>query len=397
MQVKRSWVMGTASVALVGVLLAWAFAPRPTEVETATVSRGVFEQSIEEDGRTRLKQRYTVSAPIAAQVTRITLREGDPVQAGDTVATLQPVMSSMVDERSRSEALSRMEAARARVGIAQSGLERAGISLQDAWQEMLRNRQLADQGFVAASRLETSRLAVAAAVHGMQAAAAEREVAVHEQAVADAALQPPVTGASGQRQLTLRSPVGGVVLRVAQLNAATVPAGAALLDLGDPAHMEVLCELLTVDAAQVAVGHEVVVERWGGPAVQGRVRRVEPAAFTKVSALGVEEQRVNVLIDVLDPPAAWQSVGDGFRVGVRIISRRVDAAVLVPVGALFPHGDGFAVYLLEGQRSRLQPLKLWERNATVAWVQEGLSPGQSVVVYPPAQLSGGDAVRVRTP
>lgn len=178
---------------------------------------------------------------------------------------------------------------------------------------------------------------------------------------------------------------------------ATIAAGAALLDIGDPARMEVVCELLTLDAVQAQPGRRAVIERWGGPPVEAQVRRVEPAAFTKVSALGIEEQRVNVLIDIATPPEAWRTLGDGFRVGVRIITTRVEQAVLVPTGALFPHGEGMAVYRLDGRRARLQAVDVAARNATLAWVRKGLAPGQIVVVYPPAVLADGRRVRVRAP
>jgi HlyD family secretion protein len=188
-----------------------------------------------------------------------------------------------------------------------------------------------------------------------------------------------------------------VVLRVVQASEANVPAGAALLEVGDPQRMEVLSELLTTDAVQAQPGRRVVIERWGGPAVEGRVRRVEPAAFTKVSALGIEEQRVNVLIDVTTPPQAWQAMGDGFRVGVRIVTTSVEQAVVVPVGALFPHGQGMGLYKLDGRRVRLQAVEVAARNGTQAWVRSGLTPGESVVVYPPAALADGSRVKVRAP
>ena len=225
---------------------------------------------------------------------------------------------------------------------------------------------------------------------------ADREVAVHEQAQAAAVLQ-PVTSGGKRGALALLSPVGGVVLRVVQPNEATLAAGAALLEVGDPSRMEVVSELLTTDAVQAQPGRRVVIERWGGPPVEGQVRRVEPAAFTKVSALGIEEQRVNAVIDLTAPPQTWRALGDGFRVGVRIVTASVEQAVLVPVGALFPHGQGMAVYKLDSKRVRLQPVEVAARNGSDAWVRSGLAPGEAVVVYPPAALADGRRVRVRAP
>ncbi len=393
---KTTWLWIAAGVAVLAAL-AWAFSPRPVEVETATVKQGHFEQSIEEDGRTRLKDRYTVSAPVAARVARIVLREGDRVAAGDVVAVLTPVMSAMVDERSTREATARLKAAAAGVERASAREARARISLQEAQLEKERTEKLAGEGFLSASRLDAVRLALAGARRELQVADAEREMALQEKAQAAAALQPVAAGSSNTRPLSVRSPVSGVVLRVPQPSEGTIAAGAALLDIGDPLRMEVISELLTTDAVQATAGRRVVIERWGGPPVEGVVRRVEPAAFTKVSALGVEEQRVNVLIDVNNPPEAWRSMGDGFRVSVRIVTASVEQAVLAPLGALFPHGKGMAAYWLDGRYARLQPVEVGARNNNEAWLRNGLTPGQTVIVYPPSTIRDGRKVHVRTP
>ncbi|MDP3412928.1 MAG: HlyD family efflux transporter periplasmic adaptor subunit [Polaromonas sp.] len=393
---KTTWLWLAAGVAVLAAL-AWAFSPRPVEVETAAVKQGHFEQSIEEDGRTRLKDRYTVSAPVAARVARRVLREGDSVAAGDVVAVLTPVMSSMVDERSAREATARLKAAAAGVERALARMARARISLQEAQLEKERTEKLAGEGFLSASKLDAARLAQSAARREQEVADAEREIAVQEKAQAAAALQPAAAGSSSTRPLSVRSPVSGVVLRVPQPSEATLAAGAALLDIGDPRRMEVISELLTTDAVQATSGRRVVIERWGGPPVEGVVRRVEPAAFTKVSALGIEEQRVNVLIDISSPPGAWRAMGDGFRVSVRIVTVSVEQAVLAPLGALFPHGKGMAVYRLDGRYARLQPVEVGARNNNEAWLRSGLTEGQTVIVYPPAAIRDGSKVRVRTP
>ncbi|MEO7159439.1 MAG: efflux RND transporter periplasmic adaptor subunit [Polaromonas sp.] len=393
---KTTWTLIAAAAAAVAALV-WAFSPRAIEVETATVTQGRFEQFIEEDGRTRLKDRYTISAPVAARLSRMTLREGDQVSAGDTVAILTPLMSPMVDERSRREAEARLKAATAGVERATARVQRADVSLQEAGLELQRTGQLAEKGFVSPSRLDTTRLAVTASRRELDIAHAEREVARQEQAQASTALMPATASAKATRPFAVQSPVSGVVLRVPLPSEATIAAGAALLDIGDPARMEVVSELLTADAVQARPGYRAVIERWGGPPVEGRVSRVEPAAFTKVSALGIEEQRVKVLIDITDPPKAWRTMGDGFRVGVRIVTTSTESAVQVPVGALFPQDDGMAVYRLDGRQARLQTVEVAARNATAAWIRKGLAPGQVVVLYPPAGLADGRKVRVRAP
>jgi HlyD family secretion protein len=393
---KSTWGWIAAGVAATAAL-AWAFSPRPIEVEIAHVKPGRFEQAIEEDGRTRLKERYTVSAPVAARVARSTLREGDSVAAGDIVAVLTPAMSSMVDERSAREAAARLKAASAGIERASARVERAKVALEEAQLEMQRNERLAGDGFVSPARLDSARLGLAGMRRELEAARADREVAVQEHAEAAAALQPATPGATSGRPLAVRSPVSGVVLRVPLQSEATITPGTALLEVGDPAQLEVVAELLTTDAVLARPGTLAVIERWGGPPVQGRVRRVEPAAFTKVSALGIEEQRVKVLVDI-DPQPSWHDlVGDGFRVTVRVITTGVEQALLVPVGALFPHNGGFAVYLLEGSRAQLQPVELGGRSGTSAWVRKGLAADQAVIVYPPSAVVDGKRVKVRSP
>jgi HlyD family secretion protein len=391
---RRILAWGAAGAGAVA-LLAWAFAPRPVAVEAGVVQAGRFEQGIEEDGRTRLKDRYTVSAPVAARLARIVLREGDRVRAGDTVAVLLPAMSSMIDERSAREAAARHAAAVAGVQRAGARMERARITVEEAQLELHRTEKLAREGFLPPARLDGARLAYAGAQREQEGARAEREVALQEQAQAAAVLQ-PVGQVQAGRPLAVRAPVDGVVLRVAQPSEATLPAGTALLDIGDPARMEIVAELLTTDAVQAQPGRRAVIERWGGPPAEGRVRRVEPAAFTKVSALGIEEQRVKVLVDVDRPPEGWQAVGDGFRVTVRIVTQSAEQAVLAPVGALFPFADGgVAVYRLEGGRARLQPVDVAGRNGNEAWIRAGLQPGQKVIVYPPPTVGDGRRVQER--
>ncbi|TFZ04977.1 efflux RND transporter periplasmic adaptor subunit [Ramlibacter rhizophilus] len=392
---KRTLIGWSMTSVVLLAALAWAFAPRPVAVETGVVGSGPFEESIEEDGRTRLKDRYAVSAPVAARLTRIVLREGDRVAAGDTVAVLLPALPTMMDERAVREASARHAAATASVQRARAALERAAVKVEETQLELHRTAKLTGEGFLSAARLDSARLAFAAAQRDHEAARAEQEVAVQERERAAAALQ-PLGAATPARPLTLRSPVDGVVLRVVQPSEATLPVGTVLMEIGDPSRMEIVAEMLTTDAIQAQPGRRAVIERWGGEPVQGRVRRVEPAAFTKVSALGIEEQRVAVLIDLDHPPPAWDRVGDGFRVTARVVTRSVDAATLVPVGALFPYADGgLAAYRLENGRARLQPVEIGGRNASQAWVRSGLSPGQVVIVYPPPTVAEGVRVRAR--
>jgi HlyD family secretion protein len=394
---KKFLLLGATGVVAAG-MLAWAFAPRPVAVEAGVVSSGRYEQSIEEDGQTRLKDRYTVSAPVAARLARIALKAGDRVAPGDTVATLLPSMSAMIDERSAREAQARHHAASANVAAAQARVERTSVSLQEAQLELHRTEKLAREGFLAPARLDGARLALAGAKRELDGARAAHAAAVHEQALAAAALLPADGSVRAGKPLVLQSPAEGVVLRVAQPSEATLPAGTPLLDIGDPRRLEIVAELLTTDAIQAQPGRRAVIARWGGPPVAAVVRRVEPGAFTKVSALGVEEQRVKVLLDLEEPPAEWVVMGDGYRVTVRVITQSLDQALMVPVGALFPIGDGgMAVYRIDGNRARLQVVDVAGRNGSEAWIRSGLQAGQRVVVYPPPAVEDGNRVAVRRP
>jgi HlyD family secretion protein len=401
---KRTWIYTVCGALAAAGLVAWAFAPRPVEVEVAAVTQGRFETTIAEDGKTRLRERYVVSAPLAGLLARITLREGDTVAADAVVATLTPALSPMLDDRTLREQRVRVEITEAGVQRANARLERARVGLQQAKNDAQRSEQLAQQGFVSPTRLETDKLAALAAQKELDAAVEDRHVAGHEVEQARAALvavrSPDSTGA---RRFVLRAPTAGRVLRIAQTSEGVVALGTPLMEIGNTQQLEVVAELLTTDALQARPGSRVTIERWGGDDVlQGRVRLVEPAAFTKVSALGVEEQRVKVLIDIVSPPAQWRSLGDGYRVGVRIVTLEVDQVVRVPVSAVFPlpgtpegTDKGMAVFSVEDGRSRLRPVDVAARNAQHAWVRSGVQPGATVIVYPPAAVKDGARVRMR--
>lgn len=378
--------------------LAWALTPRPVEVEVAAVQRGHFEDAIEEDGRTRVRDRYVVSAPVTARLSRITLREGDRVEAGDTVAVLMPVMPALFDQRSQLEVTARAKTAQAAVAAAQARMERALVSQEEARSELQRTERLAKEGFVAISRLDSAQHALEGARREFEAALAARDMAVHEREQAQASVVPNPGATARVEPLAVRSPHSGVVLRVPNQSETTVTSGTALIDIGDPSQMEVVADLLTTDAVHAKPGTRVLIERWGGPSVEGRVRRVEPSAFTKISALGIEEQRVRTLIDITSPPAEWRALGDAFRVTARVVTVSTDDAILVPVGALFPDaGGGMKVYVLEGGHARMRSVDIHARNGSVGWVRQGLSAEEQVIVYPPPGVADGRRVRVKTP
>jgi HlyD family secretion protein len=407
---RKTWLTTAAITLALALALAWAFAPRPVEVELAAVTQGRFESTIDEDGKTRLADRYVVSAPLAGRLARITLREGDAVAAEALLATLTPVLPTMQDERTLRELRARVEGADDNVQRAGSRLERAKVALAQAQNDARRTEELATQGFIAPTKLDSDRLATLGAQREVESALAEQRIAAHDLEQARAALgavRPGAAAAASQRAFAVRAPAAGRVLRVLQASETVVALGTPLLELGDVSRLEIVAELLTTDALAAKPGSRVLIERWGGPAsLEGRVRSVEPGAFTKVSALGVEEQRVRVLIDITSPQPAWQALGDGYRVSVRIVTLAEDKAVQVPVSAVFPlpaGSDGanadaaprFAVFVSDGGHARLVPVVLAARNGSAAWIRSGLATGQQVIVYPPATVRDGVRVAAR--
>ena len=399
---KTSARITVIAAALAGAaLLVWAFMPQPIRVETAPARLAAFETSIDEDGRTKLADRYTVTSPITARMDRITLREGDVVRAGQIVATLHPVLPPLLDERTIIEQQAHVRAAEATLTRARTQIESAKVGLDVAQHDLRRSEQLARQGFISSSKLETDRLSALAARKELDAAMAGEKIAAHELEQAEAALSgvDPSRMDGIARSVVLRSPISGRLLKLHQSSAATVSPGTSLVDIGDVSRLRVVAELLTTDALQTRPGSMVRIERWGGPEpLQGRVERIEPGAFTKVSALGVEEQRVNVIIEIISPQAQWASLGDAYRVGVRIITRQEASALVVPVSAVFPRaaaGPGepaHAVFLVREDRAHLQPVRMEARNSAWAWIREGLKAGDEVIVYPPPAVSEGTRV-----
>jgi HlyD family secretion protein len=417
---KRStWALVATGSVAVAALLAWAFAPRPVPVSVARASIGAFETAIEEEGRTRVRERHVVAAPLSGRLWRITLQEGDAVEAGAVLARIDAQPAPLQDARALREA-------RARVAVAQAAWRRAGtqveaaqVTVAQADNAAQRSAQLRQDGFVSSAQADADRLSVLAAQRALQIARDGERLARQELDQARAGLAPGGAGGAEGGQVEVRAPVAGRVLRLIASSQTPVSAGAPLLELADLTHLEVVAELLTADAARVTAGAPARLEDWGGiGALAGRVRRVEPAAYTKVSALGVEEQRVEVLIDLQADPAGASRplpvLGDGWRVRVRLPTLQVAQALTVPVSAVFPWpqdappwavaalaavpGDEatrMGVFVIESGRARLRPLHVGARNGALAWVRGGLAAGETVVVYPSSTVADGVRVTVR--
>ncbi|MCV2371346.1 efflux RND transporter periplasmic adaptor subunit [Roseateles oligotrophus] len=398
-KINSKWLAAGAAIALLA-LLAWAMAPRPELVEVAAVQVGPFESSIEEDGKTRVLDRYVVSAPLAGRWLRPSLREGDAVAAGDLLGQILPAAAPLLDERSSAELRARVDAADAAQRAALSRLAVAKVGLEQARRTLLRSEQLSRQGFVGEAKLEGDQLAMRAATEEQAAAAAEAQLAQFGLVQARAALG--LFSGGGGRAFDLRSPVAGLVLRLHQASEAVLALGTPLLEIGDTAKLEVVAELLSADALLARPGSKALIERWGGPqALTGKVSRVEPGAFTKVSALGVEEQRVRVIVELTSPLAGRERLGDGYRVALKIITRSLPEALQVPVSAVFPLPGGGpeqrAVFAVEGGRARLTEVELEARNGRVAWLRKGPAVGSVVINYPPPAVKDGARVQKRSP
>ncbi|WP_406855450.1 HlyD family efflux transporter periplasmic adaptor subunit [Alsobacter sp. KACC 23698] len=393
-RLSRALVGAAIAAAVAGALL-WAFRPKPIAVETDVVARGVFRATVQEDGRTRIRNRYVVSAPLAGRVLRSELKAGDVVRQGAVVATLLPSIPPLLEARTRRELDERVGGAEATMQEAQARLERATAQEAQNRADAERIRTLQQKGIASAQQLEREELALRLAQRDREAAQLRRHAAEHELAQARALLarydEPDAVD-----RWNVTAPVDGRVLKIHQESEAAVAVGAPLVEIGDPRDLEIVVDLLTTDAVEVRPGADVVIERWGGPEpLAGRVRLVEPAGFTKISALGVEEQRVWVVIDIVSPRSAWAGLGDAFRVDVRITVQEIADATLAPSSALFRRGSGWAAFVVEDGRARERSVEVIRRTPQQAAVAGGLAAGERVVQFPPSALTDGAPVAVR--
>lgn len=391
----RAWkyVRIGAPALVVGGLVAAALWPKRLEVDVSPVVQGTMEVTIDEEGETRVRERFIVSAPVAGRLLRIDLEPGDPVVAGKTVvARLAPAASPLLDARTASESIAAVAAATAAAEQAAAERTRAGTVLEHARQALDRTRQLARGGAISQADLDTAEATARQAGSAASAATAAVERAQREVEMARARVRPP---SSAGRPVDVVAPVSGVVLARRRESESVVGAGEPLLDLGDPTDIEVIVDLLSTDAVRVAAGSAARIEGWGGDIpLRGRVRRIEPSAFVKVSALGVEERRVNVVIDLERPPQDCK-LGDGYKVEARILVWS-GAAMMVPVGALFRRGQDWAVFVASEGRALLRPVILGERNPEAAQVLKGLEVGEQVILHPPDTLGDDGRVAVRS-
>jgi len=375
---KRRWLPYVLGLALI-VALGFGLRAKPAAVETALAATGPLRATVSEEGKTRIKQRYVVSSPVTGQLRRVPFKPGATVAAGDVVAVIEPMAASPLDTRSRALAEARRDSA-----VATLEKTRAAHAL--AISELKRVQRMFDAGTVSPQDIENAQLRETTASREIVAAEGALRAAVAELAVVGPDTVPAL--------IEVRAPVAGRVLHVFQESERPVTAGTALISAGDPADLEVVIELLSRDGAALAPGARVELEQWGGPQpLAARVRLVEPAAFTKISALGVEEQRVNVVADIITPVAERASLGDNFRVEARVIVWETENTLKVPVSALFRRGSDSAAYIVRGGKAVLVPVVAGRSSGSEVQVLKGLTAGDEVILYPGDRVSDGQRVK----
>lgn len=380
---------------VLGLVGYWAFKPAAVPADFVSVDRGPLDVTVSDEGRTRVRDRYVVSAPVPGRMTRIELEPGDQVTAGKTVlAQFQPTDPALLDVRTRAELEARVRAAESAVGGARADRERLRAELNVAHSDLKRLRRLVEERVVLRRELEDAEGRAEALGRAVESAEFAIRTARHQLEVARAGLL-QTRGGRGAA-IPLVSPVDGVILRRLQESETVVTTGQPLLEIGDLRDLEIVADLISSAAVRVRAGQPVLIEQWGGDKpLHGRVRRVEPSGFTKISALGVEEQRVNVIIDFDDLPESRATIGDGYRVEVRIIvSSRTDV-LKVPASSLFRHDSQWAVYKVENDKAVRQVVELGEQNGLEAEVQSGLSGGERIIVYPSDAITEGVRVVAR--
>lgn len=393
---------GRIGMILLALLLAagliYGFMPRPVPVDVAAARTGTLAVTVEEEGKTRVMERYVISAPVAGYARRIDLKVGDAVRRDQVLAVLEPSRSDALDPRTRAQAAARVSAAQAALEAAREDARAAVASAELAGRELARSESLGRENFLSKSAVDLARTDARRAQAARQAAEAAVNVARYDLEAARAALAQSAALRDGGRAdaVSVRSPVAGRVLRVTHESEGSVQAGQSLIEVGDPEGLEIEVEVLSTSAVMIAPGTPVRLDRWGGEqTLEAVVRVVEPTGFTKVSALGVEEQRVRVIADFTSSKEAWRRLGDGYRVEAAFVVWEGRDVLLAPTSALFRHKDGWALFVLTDGHARLRPVKVGQRNGLEAQVVEGLKAGEKIIAHPDDKIADGVRVKVR--
>ena len=397
---KKRLLVWLPLLVLVVAALAWLLRPQPVPVDLATVETGPLRVTVDEEGRTRVRDVYTVAAPIHGRLRRIQAEVGDPVTAGETIlARIEPAEPVLLDFRSRREAEAAASAAEAALTLVDAEIQRVQAELDLARAELARAQALLRTNTVSQAVVDRRASEARSLEAALNEALARRQMRMFELETARARLIQP----GDERRLTVAedgccvpvtAPVTGVVLAVLEPSETVVDAGRKLIEVGDPLDLEVVVDVLSRDAVRIATDAHATIEGWGGEPLAATVRRIEPSGFTKISALGVEEQRVNVVLDPAPPPLAggrddWQRLGHGYRIEARITVFAAEDATKVPLSALFRDGNRWAVFVLANDRAELRHLEIGPRDRTAAMVTTGLEPGERVVLYPSERIDDG--------
>ncbi len=399
MKLNRRTVIIILIAVVVVAAIVHGFMPKPVPVETASVIVGDFRVTIDEEGKTRVIERFVVSAPVTGFARRALFDVGDEVKKGQTVVVLDPQRSRVLDPRSRAEAKARVSAAKAGLNVAGENAKAAEAEADYARSELERMEKLFIGGFVPKVKLDQAQAASRSSTANYRAARSAVNVAKGELEAAKTALGfagGTASAKTGGAKVTVRAPVGGRVLKIYQESEGAVVEGAPLIELGDPGSLEVVVDVLSEDSVRIKKGTAVVLERWGGDEpLNGRVKYVEPAGFTEVSALGVKEQRVLVVVEITSKPELWQRLGDGFRVEASFILWQGDSVLQVPSSAVFRYKDGFAVFTVEGNRARRRVIKTGHQSGLQTEVLSGIDKGAVVIKHPDDEIDDGVKVKLR--
>ncbi|MBI5632630.1 MAG: efflux RND transporter periplasmic adaptor subunit [Nitrospirae bacterium] len=396
-EVRRRILIITVTVSVIAALV-YGFIPKPVRVDMTQVKKGPMRVTIDEEGKTRVKDRFVVSAPVAGFLRRIELEVGDAIKKEQVLAALEPLRSSVLDPRSRAEALAAVSAAQAALNAVREEERSAEAAADYAKKNIERQKKLFESGYVAKDTLDQAD----ADAKGTEAGRLSAEARV-QAARADLERARSLLGHSAaegiadrERIVLIKAPAAGGVLKIHHESEGVIAGGEPIIDIGDPGMIEVKAEVLSADAVKIKIGAAVLFERWGGSEpLSGVARIIEPAAFTKISSLGVEEQRVLVIADITSVPEDWKRLGDGYRVEASFVIWEGKDVLQVPSTALFRKGEGWAVFVVDRNRARLKEVKVGHRNGLVTEIVSGLTENELVITHPDDAVRDGVRVRLR--
>ncbi|WP_203300513.1 efflux RND transporter periplasmic adaptor subunit [Marinobacter sediminum] len=395
---SAKWVFWAVFVALALGALYVTLRPDPVWVDLAPATRGGLVVSITEEGKTRVKDRYLVSSPVSGYLHRLSLEVGDPVAPGQLLTEVDPMPASVLDARSRAEAEARIGAASSALNSVRQKVTATEAEATLAARELVRLRALSDSRFVSDDRLQQAEAADARAQAILRSARFDEEVMVHELKAARTRLEVSAARSSGNgevERVPVKSPVAGAVLGLVRESEGVIQAGEAILEVGDPGALEVVVDVLSFDAVKLAPGIRVHLSGWGGPTLEATVRRVEPVGFEDISALGVEEQRVQVVADIVSPPEDWQTLGDGYRVDATFVLWEAEDLLRVPASAIFQEAGQDQVFRAIEGRAERTAVATGRSNGLDTVILEGLAEGDQIVRHPDSQLKDGVRIQER--